>query len=179
MEHFDWKNFQGYDFTGEMRDQGSCGSCYMIATITMLESRIKLWYGQERKLSSQMPLQCNFLTEGCHGGWGLLSGIFLESYHTVADSFSPYSASTTENACSNFATAPKVASVDQVYYVGGSYGLMTEELLMKEIRGRGPVLYDFNAGYEFMTYNSGILTEALPAGCSSEELTDDSINTIS
>ena len=49
---FDWSNFEGYDFTGTMQDQKSCGSCYMIATITMLESRIKLWYGEERTLSA-------------------------------------------------------------------------------------------------------------------------------
>ena len=53
---FDWSDFQGYDFTGESRDQGSCGSCYMIATVTMLESRIKLFYGEEKSLSSQFPL---------------------------------------------------------------------------------------------------------------------------
>ena len=74
---FDWSDFRGYDFTGESRDQKSCGSCYMIATVTMLESRIKLFYGEEKSLSSQFPLQCNFLTEGCHGGWGYLSGMFM------------------------------------------------------------------------------------------------------
>jgi len=37
--------------------------------------------------------------------------------------------------------------------------MMTEESLMAEIRANGPVLYDFNAGYEFMTYHSGVLTE--------------------
>ena len=51
-DNFDWSNFEGIDFTGESRDQGSCGSCYMIATITMLESRIKLYYGEEKALSS-------------------------------------------------------------------------------------------------------------------------------
>ena len=76
-DEFDWSNFKGIDFTGESRDQKSCGSCYMIATVTMLESRIKLFYGEDISLSSQFPLQCNFLTEGCHGGWGYLGGMFL------------------------------------------------------------------------------------------------------
>lgn len=96
---FDWSNFRGHDFVGKMMDQKSCGSCYMIATITMLESRIKIFYGEERSLSSQMPLQCNFLTEGCHGGWGLLAGMFLESYYTVDDNKAPYKASTPEHTC--------------------------------------------------------------------------------
>lgn len=142
-----------------MRDQKACGSCYMIATNTMLESRIKLWYGVETSLSSQFPLQCNFLTEGCHGGWGLLYNMFLESYYTVAESDAKYEAKTQKDACKMFkgAEEKKVASVEETYYVGGAYGTMTEIQIMKEIRARGPLLYDFNAGYEFMTYKSGIL----------------------
>jgi len=48
---------------------------------------------------------------------------------------------------------------------------MSEESLMKEIMARGPVLYDFMAGYEFMMYSSGILEESsLPYGV--DALTD-------
>jgi len=181
-EEFDWSNFRGEDFTGPVRDQGACGSCYMVATNTMLESRIKLWYGKDRELSTQMPLQCNFLTEGCHGGWGLLYGYFLESYYTVAYDAAPYSAKTEDDGCKRFKDAPKVASVEATYYVGGAYGAMSEEAIMQEIRARGPILYDFNAGGDFMTYNSGILMEMnkLPAGCDTEEeLADRSIHSTS
>ena len=97
--NFDWSDFEGIDFTGESRDQGSCGSCYMIATVTMLESRIKLYYGEEKVLSSQMPLQCNFLTEGCHGGWGYLGGMFLQSYYTVNEQDARYKGKTGDNQC--------------------------------------------------------------------------------
>lgn len=121
-DSFDWSNFEGIDFTGESRDQGSCGSCYMIATITMLESRIKLYYGEEKALSSQMPLQCNFLTEGCHGGWGYLGGMFLNSYYTVNENEARYKGTTGDNQCSEYEKASKAAKVDDVYYVGGGYG---------------------------------------------------------
>lgn len=53
---------------------------------------------------------------------------------------------------------------------------MSEESLMKEIRARGPVLYDFNAGYEFMTYSSGVLTEDNPHGCTTGEKNNKGIN---
>ena len=167
---FDWSDFhghggdfsQGTDFTGPIRDQSTCGSCYMIATNSMLESRIKIWYGEERSLSTQFPLQCNFLTEGCHGGWGLFYGMFLESYYTVNETDAPYEHKTVFDGCGDFEHVEnkKVASVDESYYVGGAYGLQSEEKLMKEIFARGPVLYDFNAGYDFMTYKSGVLQES-------------------
>jgi len=30
-ESLDWRNFDGYDFTSKLRDQGHCGSCYTIS----------------------------------------------------------------------------------------------------------------------------------------------------
>jgi len=136
----------------------------MIATNSMLESRIKIWYGNERSLSTQFPLQCNFLTEGCHGGWGLFYGMFLESFYTVNETASEYEAKTVIDGCHNLNLGEnqKVASVEETYYIGGAYGLQSEELLMKEIYARGPVLYDFNAGFDFMTYKTGILMESTP-----------------
>ena len=37
-----WENLNGYDFTGRVIDQGHCGSCFLMATNGMLESRIKI-----------------------------------------------------------------------------------------------------------------------------------------
>lgn len=49
---FRWDDVEGYDFTGPVKDQGGCGSCYAIATNSMLESRIKIWFGKEKHLST-------------------------------------------------------------------------------------------------------------------------------
>lgn len=46
-ENWDWSNVNGYDFVARHIDQGHCGSCYMIATNVMMESRIKIKYGVE------------------------------------------------------------------------------------------------------------------------------------
>ena len=32
-ESFDWRNVGGFDFTGEVRDQAVCGSCYIFSFI--------------------------------------------------------------------------------------------------------------------------------------------------
>jgi cathepsin C len=89
---FTWENFEGFNFVGDIADQGSCGSCYVVASTTMLESRIMLYYGEKNDLSSQFPLQCNFMNEGCHGGWGIFNGIFLENYYTCERNEAPYKA---------------------------------------------------------------------------------------
>jgi Papain family cysteine protease len=49
---FNWENFHGYNFVGDVADQGGCGSCYVVASNTMLESRIMLFYGEKHDLSS-------------------------------------------------------------------------------------------------------------------------------
>ena len=37
-----WEDLNGYDFTGRVIDQGHCGSCFLMATNGMIESRIKI-----------------------------------------------------------------------------------------------------------------------------------------
>ena len=43
-----------------------------------------------------------------------------------------------------------MVGVKDTYYVGGgAYGKMSEADMLKEVRARGPILFDFNAGMEF------------------------------
>ena len=39
---------------------------------------------------------------------------------------------------------------------------MSEADMVKELRARGPILVDFNAGPQFQAYRSGILSEEKP-----------------
>lgn len=44
---YNFANLEGYNFLGEIRDQGSCGSCYTVSFTQVVESRLKLKYGKE------------------------------------------------------------------------------------------------------------------------------------
>ncbi|MFO0131109.1 MAG: C1 family peptidase [bacterium] len=39
---FDWRNFNGVNYEGPVRQQGDCGSCYSVAAISSLEARIRI-----------------------------------------------------------------------------------------------------------------------------------------
>ena len=39
---------------------------------------------------------------------------------------------------------------------------MSEQDMIKEVRARGPILIDFNAGREFQAYKGGVLSEDMP-----------------
>ena len=66
----DWRNFDGYDFTGKVRDQRACGSCYTVAFTQVVEARLKIKTGEDvPQISPQFLLSCNYMNEGCEGGW--------------------------------------------------------------------------------------------------------------
>lgn len=46
-EAYDFSDINGYDFTGKIRDQGACGSCYTVSFTQLIESRLKMKYGKE------------------------------------------------------------------------------------------------------------------------------------
>lgn len=46
-DSYDFRNINGYDFTGPVRDQGKCGSCYTVAFVQAAEARLKLKYGKQ------------------------------------------------------------------------------------------------------------------------------------
>ena len=89
------------------------------------------------------------MNEGCHGGWGIFNGFFLESFYTVDYDAAPYKAQVGYGRCSKYAGLKKRAKVSNTYYVGSGYESMSEEDMMWELRSRGPFLLDFNAGRAF------------------------------
>lgn len=90
-EAHDWRNVDGYDFTGPIRDQAACGSCYAVAFTQVAEARLKVKYGEEApELSPQHVLSCNYLTEGCEGGWPHFNAYFAQNAHLTSNECAPY-----------------------------------------------------------------------------------------
>lgn len=74
----------------------------------------------------------------------------MEFFGAVEESCAPYEASATPKGCARWDKCKVVAGVKDSYYVGsGAYGMMSEADMLKELRARGPLLFDFNAGPEF------------------------------
>lgn len=48
----------------EARQQGDCGSCYIMATIAMIESRLRIKYKKfkdsNQRISVQHPMDCSY-----------------------------------------------------------------------------------------------------------------------
>ena len=158
-DSFRWDKVMGSDFTGDVKNQAHCGSCYDVAFTSMMEARTRIKEAKAVTLSTQFTLQCNWLTEGCHGGWGMLVGYFTNQYYTVSEECAPYKASTVNKSCSEFKHCEPLVKSTKPYLVGGHYGAMTEETLIRELRANGPIMIDFKAGFSFQHYQKGILVE--------------------
>lgn len=99
-ESYDFSNFNGYDFTGPIRDQGPCGSCYTVSFTQVAESRLMMKHGKPvDQLSPQFLMQCNYMNEGCDGGWSFYHGFLAENGHMVSEKCAPYMGKTKGIKC--------------------------------------------------------------------------------
>lgn len=118
-DYFNWKDHDGYDWTTPAKNQGSCGSCWIFATVGVLESCYKICENDPNldiDLSEQYALSClpgATNNTGCEGGSTskLFEYIFSNSsdgnYHNgiIPESCFPYTANQDtpcENKCENW-----------------------------------------------------------------------------
>lgn len=64
-EHWDWSNRNGVSYDTEIRNQGSCGSCYAMASISALEARYRVASHLAFRpiLSPQEVVSCSFYNQ--------------------------------------------------------------------------------------------------------------------
>lgn len=158
-EEWDWSDIDGVSYVSNPREQGDCGSCYTISTVGMLESRLRIKTGKINidLLSEQYLVSCSFYTEGCEGGYPTLLNKFISEFNIVPQHCLQYQAR--DGPClltCDEASLKQKVTVADYYYVGGFYGASDEELMMKEIRARGPIIANFEPPYDFSYYQSGI-----------------------
>lgn len=158
-QNFDWRSVGGYDFTNEHRNQGHCGSCYTVSFTQIAEQRLKLKYGKEMPLlSPQFLMTCNYMNEGCDGGWPFFHGYLGEKGHLVTEECAPYKGVTKGDKCSNYSECEPFAKVKSTYFVGKGYGDSSEKKMMKEIMRNGIVNGELQAPHIFSMYTKGVLT---------------------
>ena len=158
-DQYDFTNIDGYDFTNSVRDQGACGSCYTVSFTQVIESRLKLKYGKEiPQLSAQYLMQCNYMNEGCDGGWSFFHGYMTENGHMVSEKCAPYMSKTKGLTCGQYKNCSTEAKVEKSYFIGGAYGESSEKKMMKEILHRGIVNGELNVPRVFSFYQQGILS---------------------
>lgn len=97
-------------------------------------------------LSAQHLLSCNYLNEGCEGGWAIMNGYFAENGALVGEECGKYLGTTAGSPCSGFASCKPVARVEDSYFLGSAGELaIDEKTIQKELMRNGVVVGEFAA----------------------------------
>jgi len=162
-EYINWNNVNGYSFYPPIVNQ-ACGNCYLIAFNSALSSRIMIWTngGMNPDISIQQQLDCNFYTEGCDGGLPINNAKWAWEFELVDTQCYDRATNGVEGQCINDLSGSEdciTYEVENFYYVGGNYGGVSEELIMKEIVAHGPVTAVLNAPPYLQMYQGCILEQ--------------------
>lgn len=116
-------------------------------------------------------MQCNYLNEGCEGGWAAFHGTFVENGHMVKEECAPYAAMTKGAGlqCPNYAHCEPYAKITESYYVNGYNFAPSVEQIQKEMLRNGPLTAEIKCGEDFGMYESGIFIQTVKE---SEDLPD-------
>jgi cathepsin C len=151
---FDWRNVDGQNFVSPVRNQASCGSCYIFGTEAMFESRIKIATNNTRSpvYSAQEVNSCSSYSQGCQGGFPYLVEKYAEDFGVVEEKCYPYQGRDSE--CKE-TTCPR-QYFTKYGYIGGYYGASTEQNMLEELLKNGPITVNFQVLSDFYFYKSGI-----------------------
>jgi C1A family cysteine protease len=136
---FNWCDENGCT---DIKDQGSCGSCWAFSAVATFEGIIRINDGYESDLSEQYLLQCNDDNWNCQGGmwahdyheWKTVSG--QSEAGAVLESDLPYVGQ--DRSCGS--DHSKAYKIDDWAYVDGSQGsLPSTDDIKQAIYDHGPI----------------------------------------
>merc|ERR1712167_3840 len=140
--------------TTPVKNQGTCGSCWAFAGITVLESRAAINGGTLRQYSEQEIIDCNSSGSECQGGWYSTVWSYVKSAGRLASS-ADYGYNGVKGSCKS-----RSSSLDKLVASYDDYGGWNEADLVSDLLD-GPVAIAVNANDNFMDYASGIFNEAV------------------
>lgn len=149
------RDFTWRKYLSEPGEQGSCGSCYAISTLKMLEARLRIHSNISTELSTEYAVQCSYYNQGCEGGYSVLISKFGMENYLVDKSCKVKKSKEGQCDITHCNETPKF-KIKDYWYIGGNYGQCSERKMMEEIIKNGPIVVSFEPDYTFMLYGKGI-----------------------
>ena len=153
-EAFDWRE---HGVVSPVRDQKSCGDCYMFAAMGAYESAYSIQNKQSIDLAEQYLLNCE--TYGCNGGWYGTVWDTMKKKNVDVEPNYPYQAK--KGFCKNLTPTGNFRVVNSGY-VGR--GIPAPELIKRELCAHGPLATAVKVTRLFTAYKSGVFNEGSNSG---------------
>lgn len=157
-KNWDWREVDGGKYMTDIKDQGSCGSCYSIAALDVanMKVRIKTNGRVNPNFSVQNNMSCSVYNQGCEGGYPFLSAKMGSDIGLVPEECQPYTGSD-DDKCNDecFKDKDKVYRVLDYHYVGGYYGACNEADMLEAIK-ISPIEVALNAPPNLFYYDGGV-----------------------
>ena len=153
---FDWRNYNGGDWTTSIRNQGQCGSCWAFGAIGALEAAINIEYDNpevDMDLSEQYLVSCS-PDNGCWGGFANRSFEWMyETGGAIPESCFPYIAE--NGSCDD-----KCPNWENYLLPIGNYWTainQSDEVIKQALIENGPLVADVAVYDDWFEYRHGIL----------------------
>jgi cathepsin C len=159
---FDWRNKDGKDYVQNPVDQGSCGSCYVVASMSMMTARRRILEDDPKAeaFSAQFPLFCGEYNQGCDGGYPELVAKWGHDVGLLPESCAAYDVDDPSCKVTCDVNGVDKYKVGDYGYIGGYYGASKEANMMEEVYNRGPIAIAIEPQDDFMYYSSGVYSHA-------------------
>ncbi|KAK9877090.1 hypothetical protein WA026_016832 [Henosepilachna vigintioctopunctata] len=144
-ESIDWREKGA---VREVKNQGSCGSCWSFSTTGVLEGQFSIVKNEHVSFSEQNLVDCDPVSTGCSGGWPIDALAYVVENGIEKEADYPYEEH--NGQCrSDPSKVVKISGYEQI--PEGDEAALTEAVATK-----GPVSICLYAAMEFNAYKSGI-----------------------
>lgn len=159
-ENFDWLSHEGKNYDSPIKKQEKCGCCYALASLSMIESRIRIKSQLKNQpiLSASSSISCSSYNQGCRGGYSylLMKDGFEKGFYEESTNKFLKSKSISDDKCINSSNT-KLWKLNSYGYIGkGYYGSSDEQSMKLEIFKNGPIVVSINASPDLYYYGSGV-----------------------
>lgn len=158
---YSWRNVGGKNYVTPVRNQQTCGSCFVFAPVAALESQLLRAYnrpGSDINLSEQIPLACSGAGNCAAGGYASDASTYLQTSGTGKEACYPYinADGSCGNACSNWESAPY--EVKGWSYANSTFPA-TAAIIKTAVHANGPVVARMVVYSDFYDYTGGVYSK--------------------